>query len=159
MTADDDRAIEELEQLGTALDALRLAHVALEILPELRGTYASWQVARAIVNDEASVQDPVREAARLRESQRAGAVEPLLASVRRAVEARALAPERARSLRSLVEAHFQEAPPWPSGATPDHVFAAIAAYDARAAEVQKDPSRVADVRRKIDKLLAIDSKP
>jgi hypothetical protein len=158
MTADDDRAIEELEQLGMAIDALRLADVALEILPELRGSYAAWQVARAIVHDEAAVQNPVREAARLREAQRAGAVEPLLAAVRKAVEARALPPEQSRALRASVEAHFQQAPPWPSGATADHVFAAIAAWDESAARVQEDPSRIADLRRKLDKLLAIDSK-
>lgn len=158
MSAEDEREIAELEELGTALDALRLADVALEILPELRPKYASWQLARAIVRDEGSVQNPVREAARLREAERAGAVEPLLDAVRRAVEAQALADDRLQGLQAAVERHFAEAPPWPAGATAEHVFAAIALYDERAASVRADPRRVADVRRKLDKLLAIDTK-
>ncbi len=46
-----------MEQVGSALDALRMAGVALDVFPELRGRIPAWRIARAILLQEANVRD------------------------------------------------------------------------------------------------------
>ncbi|MBI2901180.1 MAG: hypothetical protein HYY17_13430 [Planctomycetes bacterium] len=46
-----------LERVGTALDALRMAGVAMDVFRDLRGTCPSWKIGRAILTDEAAVRD------------------------------------------------------------------------------------------------------
>ena len=44
-----------LEQVGIALDALRLAEIPRQVFPELRGEHPLFEVARAVLADEAAM--------------------------------------------------------------------------------------------------------
>lgn len=78
-----------LEQAGAALDALRMAHVALEVFPELRRRYPAWRVARAVLQHESAVREAMIQGVRLQTGSRSTDLAPALDDLVRLIEATA----------------------------------------------------------------------
>jgi hypothetical protein len=51
-----------LEQVGLALDALRLSEIARQVFPDVRERHEAWEVARALLADEQEVRRLLTEA-------------------------------------------------------------------------------------------------
>lgn len=65
-----------LEEVGTALDALRMANVAMEVFKDLRRQYPPWRVARVVVTDEQQVRDAMIQGVRLQGESRSPELAP-----------------------------------------------------------------------------------
>ncbi|MBI2930535.1 MAG: hypothetical protein HYY16_02695 [Planctomycetes bacterium] len=159
--------LKEIEDLGTELDALSLAAVAREIFPDLKGTYEPWEVGRAIYMNEQLARDAVLQGARLRDHERATMLAPALDQMKRLIENHR--PWWASSLpaiRECIDAHFAAVPARDGGATAQHLFDVIAMADPRAVEMLRLIAKtnepgvvfVADLRKKLEKLMAIEEK-
>lgn len=159
--------LREIEELGTELDALSLAAVAREIYPDLKNQYEPWEVGRAIYMDEAAAREAVLQGARLKDHERATMLAPALDNMKRLIENRK--PWWAGSLpaiRECIDAHFAVRPEEEGGATAQHLFEVIAMSDERAVRMLELIAKtnepgieyVADVRRKLEKLMAIEEK-
>lgn len=57
-----------LEQVGTALDALRMAGVALDVFKGIRERYPTWRIGRAILAKEAEMREAMVERVRAGET-------------------------------------------------------------------------------------------
>lgn len=53
-----------LEQVGMALDALRLSEIIRQVFPSVRERHAAWEIARALIADEEVVRQVMIEAVR-----------------------------------------------------------------------------------------------
>ncbi|MFN3485347.1 MAG: hypothetical protein ACK44W_07695 [Planctomycetota bacterium] len=53
-----------LEQVGAALDALRLSEIARQVFPDVREKHETWEVARALLADEEAVRKILVDAVR-----------------------------------------------------------------------------------------------
>lgn len=53
-----------LEQVGAALDALRLSEIARQVFPDVREKHEAWEVARALLADEEAVRKILVDAVR-----------------------------------------------------------------------------------------------
>lgn len=155
--------IKAIEELGTELDALSLAHVAREIFPDLDPLFAPWRIGRAIYLDEAAVRKALIQGARLKANERATMLAPAFDDLKRIIEAREPAWIASESrLRAAVDAEFSKTPPLPGRSTPDQVFEVIAMADDKARRVLKsEPDAAAgvvnEVRRRLDRLLEIEA--
>jgi len=75
-----------LEEAGSALDALRMAHVAMEVFPDLRRKVPSWRVARAVLHHESSVREALIQGVRLQAGSRSTDLAPALDELLRLIE-------------------------------------------------------------------------
>jgi hypothetical protein len=53
-----------LEQVGAALDALRLSEIARQVFPDVREKHEAWEIARALLTDEEAVRKILIDAVR-----------------------------------------------------------------------------------------------
>lgn len=53
-----------LEQVGAALDALRLSEIARQVFPDVREKHEAWEIARALLADEEAVRKTLIDAVR-----------------------------------------------------------------------------------------------
>ena len=113
-----------LEQVGLALDALRLSEIVRQAFPMIRERHAAWEIARAFLADEEELRKVVIEAVRAHGAGNSVVYERDRAEIERRIVA--VTPGWAASLPTLQAACDEVAPQDP------HLLAAIAVDDIRA---------------------------
>jgi hypothetical protein len=78
-----------LEQVGVALDALRLTEIVRQVFPAVRERHAPWEIARAFLADEAEMRQAMIEAVRAHGAGNSEVYERQRAEVQRRIEAAA----------------------------------------------------------------------
>lgn len=157
-----------LEAVGSAMDALRLAGIIAQVFPALSRQHASWEVGRALVGQEKSIQQAARQALKLRKSDDTQEFDSLQKQVQeQTLAARPSWFETAGDLRQAVTRAMSGAgAPSPNTSTdPDLIFNIVALDDTRAQLVldlsKNNPaelaSYIATVRARVDQLLALEA--
>jgi len=113
-----------LEQVGMALDALRLSEIVRQAFPMIRERHAGWEIARAFLADEEELRKVVIEAVRAHGAGNSVVYERDRAEIERRIVA--VTPSWAASLPTLQAACDEVSPQAP------HLLAAIAVDDMRA---------------------------
>jgi hypothetical protein len=72
----DSNRDDMLEAVGGAVDALRMANVAMEVFKDLRRQFPPWRVARAVIADEQKVRDAMIQGVRLQGNARSADLAP-----------------------------------------------------------------------------------
>ena len=62
----DDTEVQLLEQVGVALDALRLSGIVLQVFPAIKEKHAAWEVARTFLAAEEEVRQVMADRRRPR---------------------------------------------------------------------------------------------
>jgi hypothetical protein len=113
-----------LEQVGVALDALRLSEIVRQVFPALRERHAAWEIARAFIAEEEVVRQTMIEAVRAHGSGNSVVYERDRAEIERRIVA--AGPAWMSTLPTLQQACEEVAPKDP------HLLPAIAVDDMRA---------------------------
>ena len=113
-----------LEQVGMALDALRLSEIVRQAFPMVRERHAAWEIARAFLADEEGLRQVVIEAVRAHGAGNSLVYERDRAEIERRIVA--AGPGWLASLYTLEAACEEVSPKDP------HLLAAIAVDDMRA---------------------------
>lgn len=113
-----------LEQVGMALDALRLSEIVRQAFPMTRERHAGWEIARAFLADEEELRKVVIEAVRAHGAGNSVVYERDRAEIERRIVA--VTPSWMASLPTLQAACEEVSPQDP------HLLAAIAVDDMRA---------------------------
>ena len=113
-----------LEQVGMALDALRLSEIVRQAFPALREKHAPWEVARIFLADEEKVRQVMIEAVRAHGAGNSVVYDKSRAEIARRILA--AAPAWMATLPTLQQACEEVAPGDP------HLLAAVAVDDMRA---------------------------
>lgn len=113
-----------LEQVGVALDALRLAEIVRQAFPAVRERHAGWEIARAFIADEEELRKVVIEAVRAHGAGNSVVYERDRADIERRIVS--AGPAWMAELPTLQKACDEVAPQDP------HLLAAIAIDDMRA---------------------------
>lgn len=112
-----------LEQVGVALDALRLAEIVRQAFPTVREKHAGWEIARAFLADEEELRKVVIEAVRAHGAGDAAVFERGRKEIERRIDA--VRPAWMATLPTLQQACEAAAPGDP------HLLPAIAVDDMR----------------------------
>jgi len=113
-----------LEQVGMALDAMRLAEIVRQTFPLVREKHAGWEIARAFLADEEELRKVVIEAVRAHGAGNSVVYERDRAEIERRIVA--VTPAWMSTLPTLEAACEEVAPNDP------HLLAAVAVDDMRA---------------------------
>jgi hypothetical protein len=113
-----------LEQVGMALDALRLSEIVRQAFPQVRERHAAWEIARAFLADEEELRKVVIEAVRAHGAGNSVVYERARAEIERRIVA--VTPTWMAALPTLEAACEEIAPKDP------HLLSAIAVDDMRA---------------------------
>jgi len=70
-----------LEAVGSAMDSLRLSEIILQVFPDLEKLHQRWEIARAVLGEEQSIQEAVIAAVRERSSGNTGVINQMQAHV------------------------------------------------------------------------------
>ncbi|MBI4564482.1 MAG: hypothetical protein HY716_07310 [Planctomycetes bacterium] len=161
-----DDELQDVEELGTQLDALRLASVALELFPDLKDGYETWRIARAIYLDEAAAREAMLGGARLTNEERGVQGGAAVEAFRRVLDGRRPAwLDAVPKIRALVDEHFAAIAPADGGATPDLLFTILVMSDQRADQLLRllqegnAPAleHLASLRTRLDQLLEFEA--
>jgi hypothetical protein len=113
-----------LEQVGMALDALRLSEIVRQVFPSVRERHAAWEIARAFLAEEEVVRQVMIEAVRAHGSGNSAVYERDRAEIERRIVA--AGPTWMSTLPTLQQACEEVAPGDP------HLLSAVAVDDMRA---------------------------
>lgn len=113
-----------LEQVGMALDALRLAEIVRQAFPAVRESYTAWEVARAYLAAEEEMRGVVIEAVRAHGAGNSVVYERSRAEIERRIKA--VRPVWMATLPTLTQACEEVSPADP------HLLATVAVDDMRA---------------------------
>jgi len=113
-----------LEQVGVALDALRLTEIVRQVFPAAREQHAPWEIARAFLADEAELRKVMIEAVRAHGAGNSEVYERARSEVQRRIAA--AAPAWIEDLPLLTKACEVASPGEP------HLLPAVAVDDMRA---------------------------
>jgi hypothetical protein len=113
-----------LEQVGMALDALRLSEIVRQVFPSVRERHAAWEIARAFLAEEEVVRQVMIEAVRAHGSGNSAVYERDRAEIERRIVT--AGPTWMSTLPTLQQACEEVAPGDP------HLLSAVAVDDMRA---------------------------
>ena len=146
-----------LEQVGMALDAMRLSEIVRQAFPMIRERHAGWEIARAFLADEEELRKVVIEAVRAHGAGNSVVYERDRAEIERRIVA--VTPPWAAALPTLEAACREIAPEDP------HLLGAVAVDDIRAGLVinllagsrSEALEYLRSVKTRIDQLHALES--
>ena len=155
-----------LEAVGQAMDALRLSEIIVQVFPEVGRTHQKWQVARAVVGEEQSLQEAVITAVKERTSGNTKVIEEMQAHVIEKLRAtRPTWMESAVALKTAIE-EFAAGADGEKGTDPVLLFNVIATHEDSARLVLdlltdnrlEARAYVNEVRTRIEQLQALEER-
>lgn len=156
-----------LEVVGQSMDALRLSEIILQVFPEIAKTHQKWEVARAVVGEEQSIQEAVIAAVKERSGGNTEVINKMQQHVVEKLQATKPSwHESAASLKAAVEEFTAEAGQGEVPVDPELLFHVIATHEDSARLVidllgsNKLEARayVIEVRTRIEQLQALEER-
>ncbi len=155
-----------LEAVGQAMDALRLSEIIVQVFQEVGRTHQKWQVARAVVGEEQSIQEAVIAAVKERTSGNTQVIEQMQSHVIDKLKAtRPSWMESAVALKTAIE-EFAAGADGDKGTDPELLFNVIATHEDSARLVLdlltdnrlEARAYVNEVRSRIEQLLSLEER-
>jgi hypothetical protein len=157
----DPEENKEFEAIASSFDALRLSDIVREVFPAVTTRYQSWEVARAMLGDEAAIQEQILAALRARNAPGGAAAHDLaFRRVTEIIEGRRPEwhPQSVEILQACLAVARDDGLGDGSAEEAQLLFSVVAVDDARAASIlealRRDPGAAVEELRRIHELVA-----